>query len=137
MQSRDGRQEHDADVIGEPNGPVAPERLGSAAIEPEGAFEAGSFASFTLTYAAGRYGIDDSGSLRICWRFAFDMTPPQFTEPTAPGFTTVEASNGAVLEARFDPKGNLRPWDKTLYIKVVHGFLAEGDRIVVRLGDRR
>jgi hypothetical protein len=136
-QFRDGRQPHDADVIGEPGGPIAPERLGSALIEPGGAFEAGSFASFTLTYTAGRYGIDDSGSLRICWRFASDMTPPQFTEPTAPGFTTVEASNGAVLEARFDPKGNLRPWDKTLYIKVVHGFLAVGDKIVVRPGDRR
>jgi hypothetical protein len=136
-QSRNGHLEGDPDVIGQADGPIAPERLGRALIEPTGAFEAGSLASFTLTYAAGHYGIDDSGSLRICWRFAADMTPPQFTDPTAPGFTTVEASNGAVLEARFDPKGNLRPWDKTLYIKVVHGFLAEGDRIVVRLGDPR
>ncbi|MDH5356889.1 MAG: DUF3604 domain-containing protein, partial [Gammaproteobacteria bacterium] len=34
-------------------------------------------------------------------------------------------------------KRNIRPWDKTLYIKVVRGFLREGDQIIVRFGDRR
>ena len=126
----------DPDVITE-SGPIEPQRLGSARLEPAGAFEAGAYASFTLTYRAGDYGIDDSGSLRIVTRFASDQTPPQLTDPTAPGYTTVEASNDAVLEARYDPKGNLRPWDKTLHVKVVQGFLAPGERIIVRLGDRR
>ena len=39
-----------------------------------------------------------------------------------------------MLECRYDPKGNVRPWDRTLYIKVVHGFLKEGDTISVRFG---
>ncbi len=116
--------------------PIAPELLGTAALEPCGSFEAGSFQSFTLTYAAGRYGIDDTGSLRLCFRFASDQSNPQFDDPEATGFTTVEASNGAVLETRFDPKGNIRPWDRTLWIKVVRGYLREGDRITIRLGDR-
>ena len=30
---------------------------------------------------------------------------------------------------------NIRPWDKTLYIQVVRGFLREDDRIAVRFGD--
>jgi hypothetical protein len=114
--------------------PIAPQHLGRAVIEPAGAFEAGSFASFTLTYTAGTYGIDDSGAVRVCFRFATDQTPPQFTDPTAPGYTTVEASNGAVLHYVFDRKANVRPWDRTLYIKVVKGYLKEGDRIVVRFG---
>ena len=114
--------------------PIAPEDLGSAALTPEGAFEAGSYQSFTLVYTAGKFGIDDSGALRISFRFAADMTPPQFTDPAAPGYTTVEASNNAVLEYRFSPKGNTRPWDKTLEIKVVNGYLTEGDTITVRFG---
>jgi hypothetical protein len=126
----------DPDVITE-RGPIEPQRLGSARLEPAGVFEAGAYASFTLTYTAGDYGIDDSGSLRIVTRFASDQTPPQLTDAEAPGYTTVEASNDAVLEVRYDPKGNLRPWDKTLHVKVVQGFLAPGERIVVRLGDRR
>ncbi len=116
--------------------PIAPELLGRATLEPGGRFVAGSYASFTLTYTAGYYGIDDSGSLRICFRFAADHSRPQFDNPEAPGYTTIEASNNAVLEYRYDAKGNIRPWDRTVYIKVVHGFLQEGDSITVRFGDQ-
>jgi hypothetical protein len=34
----------------------------------------------------------------------------------------------------YDPKLNIRPWDKTLMIPVMRGFLREGDRIAVRFG---
>jgi len=119
-----------------PPGPlIAQQDLGSATLSPDGAFEAGSFQTFTLTYTAGRYGIDDSGSLRICFRFATDQSRPQFEDPAGVGFTTISASNDAVLQYRYDPKGNVRPWDRTLYIKVVHGFLREGDTITIRFGD--
>ena len=114
--------------------PIRPDDLGRAELEPEGAFEAGSYASFTLTYTAGTYGIDDTGALRICFRFASDQTPPQFTDARAPGYTVIEASNGAILDYRFDQKANVRPWDRTLYIKVVQGYLEVGDRIVARFG---
>ena len=30
----------------------------------------------------------------------------------------------------------MRPWDRTLYIKVVRGFLREGDTISIKFGDR-
>ena len=114
--------------------PIDPEHLGSASLSPTGEFAAGSYQSFTLVYTAGKYGIDDSGSLRICFRFASDQTRPQFENPEGPNYTIIEASNNAVLEHRYDPKGNVRPWDRTLYIKVVHGFLKEGDTISIRFG---
>ena len=110
------------------------ELLGTATISPDGAFEAGSYASFTLTYMAGRYGIDDSGSLRICFRAVSDQGNPQFDDPEGANYCTVEASNGAVLQIRWDPKANVRPWDRTLWIKVVKGYLAEGDTITIRFG---
>ena len=113
------------------------ERMGHATIDPQGEFEAGSFQSFTLTYTAGFFGIDDTGSIKIVHRFASDMGRPQFTDPRGWNYTTVEASNGAVLEVKYDGKMNIRPWDKTLFIRVVRGFLREGDRIIARFGDRR
>ena len=113
------------------------ERMGHAEISPQGEFEAGSFQSFVLTYTAGYFGIDDTGSLKIVHRFASDMGRPQFNDPKGWNYTTVEASNGAVLEVQYDGKRNIRPWDKTLFIRVVRGFLREGDRIVVRFGDTR
>ena len=120
-----------------PHSTYLPDKMGSATVEPTGSFEAGSYQEFTLTYTAGYFGIDDTGSLKIVHRFASDMGRPQFDNPGAPNYVTVEASNGAVLHVEYDMKRNIRPWDKTLYIKVVRGFLREGDRIIVRFGDRR
>ncbi len=120
-----------------PHSTYLPEKMGTASVSPTGAFEAGSFQEFTLTYTAGYFGIDDTGSIKVVHRFASDMGRPQFTDPAAANYTTVEASNGAVLHVEYDMKRNIRPWDKTLYIKVVRGFLREGDQIVVRFGDRR
>lgn len=120
-----------------PHSMYLPERMGSATVTPTGAFEAGSFQEFTVTYTAGYFGIDDTGSIKIVHRFASDMGRPQFDDPVAANYTTVEASNGAILHVEYDMKRNIRPWDKTLYIKVARGFLCEGDKIVVRFGDRR
>jgi Protein of unknown function (DUF3604) len=114
--------------------PVAARDAGLVAIDPCGPFIAGSYQRFTLTYTAGRYGIDDSGSLKICYRFASDMGRPQFESPSAPNWVNAEASNNAVLDCRFDQKQNTRPWDRTIYIKVAAGFMREGDKIVVRFG---
>ena len=120
-----------------PHSNYLPEEMGHAVISPAGSFEAGSFQSFTLTYTAGRFGMDDTASLKIVFRFAADMGRLQFDNPQAANYVTVEASNNAVLETRYDPKGNIRPWDKTLYIKVVNGFMKEGDQIVIHFGDQR
>ena len=117
--------------------PVPQALAGTATVTPDGPVEAGSWQSFTLVYTAGRFGIDDSGSIKVCFRFASDQSRLQLDDPRGPGFVTVEASNGAVLETRFDYKQNTRPWDRTLYIKVVRGFMREGDTITVQLGDRR
>ncbi len=120
-----------------PHSTYLPGRMGTATVSPTGEFEAGSFGEFTLTYTAGYFGIDDTGSIKIVHRFASDMGRPQFTDPKGWNYTTVEASNGAVLQVEYDGKRNIRPWDKTLFIRVMRGFLREGDRIIVRFGDRR
>jgi len=114
-----------------------PDLMGMARLEPAGSFEAGSLQSFTLVYTAGRFGIDDTGSIKIGFRFATDFGPVQFTDPKAPGYTTVEASNGATLETRWEFKRNIRPWSRSLYIGIVRDFLAPGDTITIRFGDRR
>jgi len=114
-----------------------PDLMGTATLEPSGPVEAGSMQSFTLVYTAGRFGIDDTGSIKIGFRFATDFGPVQFTDPKGAGYTTIEASNGATLEARWEFKRNIRPWSRSLYIGVMKHFLAPGDTITIRFGDRR
>lgn len=132
------------DAAGAPQGGIAsppvtetipPHEIGTVSLTPQGKFEAGSYQTFELVYTAGKFGIDDSGSMRVCFRFASDQTRPQFENPTGPNFTTITASNNAVLQYHYDPKGNVRPWDRTLYIKVVKGFLTAGDTITIKFGD--
>jgi hypothetical protein len=114
-----------------------PDLMGSATLTPSGSFEAGSLQSFTLVYTAGDFGVDDTGSIKIGLRFATDFGPVQFNDPKGQGYTTVEASNGATLETRWEFKRNIRPWSRSLYIGVVKDFLAPGDTITIRFGDRR
>ena len=101
-----------------------PDLMGSACVTPSGKFEAGSMQSFALVYTAGTFGIDDTGSIKIGFRFATDFGPVQFTDPKGPGYTTVAASNGATLEAKWEFKRNIRPWSRSLFIGVMKDFLA-------------
>jgi len=110
--------------------------MGSIALSPRGPFVAGSYVELTLVYTAGKFGIDDTGMVKISWRTTSDFAKPQFTKPDAPNFTTVEASNGAKLEVWFD-RLNIRPYGNTLLIRVGRGFLRAGDTLTIRLGDRR
>jgi hypothetical protein len=113
-----------------------PEQMGSAVLAEAGPFVAGAHAELTLTYTAGRFGIDDTGMVKVSWRSTSDMGKPQFDKPEAENFTTVEASNGATLVVRFD-RLNVRPFANTLMIRVGRGYLREGDTLTVRIGDRR
>ena len=120
-----------------PTSDYRPDLMGHASLVPSGCFEAGSWQSFTLTYTAGRFGVDDTGSIKIGFRFATDFGPVQFSDPAGAGFTTVEASNGATLETKWEFKRNIRPWSRSLYVGVAKDFLAPGDTITIRFGDRR
>ena len=113
-----------------------PEHMGTAVLSPTGPFVAGSYQELTVVYTAGKFGIDDTGMLKISWRTTSDMSKPQFDQPAAANYTTVEASNGAKLDYWFD-RLNIRPWANTILIRVGRGYLREGDTVTVRIGDRR
>lgn len=100
-----------------------------------GSVVAGSFQTCRLTYTAGEAGIDDTGSLKVVMRYPTDAGRPQFTDPAAANYTTAVASNGAHLQLRYDLKDHVRPWGKTIHLKVLQGYLRKGDTITLTLGD--
>jgi hypothetical protein len=116
--------------------PYPPEALGSVAIDCPPAITAGSMATVRITYTAGRFGIDDQGSIRFLLRFASDAGRPQFDRPNAPNYCTVSASNGTTLLAEYHPRGAFRPWFKAIRVNVMREALREGDSITLVLGDR-
>ena len=116
--------------------PYAPETLGRVDVDAPAAIVAGSMATLRITYTAGRFGVDDQGSVRFLFRFASDAGRPQFERPNAPNFCTVSASNGTMLVPEYHPRGAFRPWFKSIRVNVMREALRAGDRITLVLGDR-
>ncbi len=110
--------------------------MGTARLTDPTPVVAGSWTNFELVYTAGKFGIDDLGGVRVAMRTHSDMTPLQTTDPAAPGYLTVEASNGVPIEYTFDYKRNIRPWGNCITV-LCKGFLRPGDTLTFRIGDPR
>lgn len=108
---------------------------GWAELSPRDPVVAGSSGTWTITYHVGRYGIDDGGMLRIVRRAVSDGGAPQTTDPAAPNFMTVATTGPAVVHARYDPRGHVRPWQRCITVYVDDGYLREGDTVTLTLGD--
>jgi len=109
--------------------------LGTAVIEPSEPVVAGSFTTLTFTYTAG-HPIDDTGFVKLAFRFASDFGTPQFDAPQLPNYCSVATTGDCRIECRWDPKGHTRPWGRSLFLKVMGGFLDRGQKITVVFGDR-
>lgn len=108
--------------------------LGTATISPRRAVEAGAYTTLTFTYAAG-HPIDDTGFVKLAFRYVSDFGAPQFDRPSEPNYCSVTTTGDCRIEPRWDSKGHTRPWGRALYLKIMGGFLDRGERIVVVFGD--
>jgi hypothetical protein len=111
---------------------------------------AGTLQEIAFTYTVGLSGIADSGWLKLCFRYYSDWDL-QTTDPAGRDFATAtlvsrsriggasEDGTATVqrLTTRYDVKGGERPFQKSLLVHVVDGYLRPGDVIEIRLGDRR
>ena len=113
-----------------------PAELGHVELDPTGPFTVRDTVCLTVTFTAGVFGIDDTGAVKLAWRLVSDSGPLQTSDPAATNYVSAAASNGARLDIRYDPFGHIRPWDQALIVRVMDGCLSEGDRIVIRIGDR-
>ena len=109
---------------------------------------AGEWLELVATYEVGAAGLADGAWLKLVFKFYSDWALFQTADPTAANHLSAEyeprtpfpgESPATVrsLKVRFDQKGHERPYQKAVIIDVVDGYLKPGDRIVIRLGDRR
>ena len=113
-----------------------PVLYGSVTLSPEGAFEARSLQTFTLSYRAGRFGLDDTGSIKVVHRYSNDWGRLQTEDPADYNYVTATASNGSRLQLVYENGGEQRPWYRSLTITVRGDGLYEGDSIDIVFGDR-
>ena len=124
------------DVWSEAQPGADPVLYGSASLSPTGAFEARSLQSFSLVYTAGRFGLDDTGSIKVVHRYSNDWGYLQTDDPTGYNFVTAKASNGSRLQLVYQDGGEQRPWFRSLRVTVRGDGLYEGDTITIVFGDR-
>lgn len=110
------------------------EFLGSVQMTPIDHVTAGMIGSWTIVYTVGKYGIDDTGSVKIVWRNPSDWGMPQFSNPAALGYTTVQVNGNAKVSMELEMFE--RPFNNSLLLRVYDGFLQEGDTITVIMGDQ-
>jgi hypothetical protein len=108
--------------------------LGTGRIAPDGPVVAGEYGTWTIDYVVGVAGVDDGGRVRLAFRSVSDWAPPQITDPAGPDYVSVRATRPVALSLAFGPDG-VRPWSRTLTVRVADGALAPGDRLTITLGD--
>ena len=109
---------------------------GHVEFTPKDPVEVRSLQTFRLTYTVGRYGLDDTGSIRVVFRAMGDGQALQTTTPSAPNYVTATSSSGVPLTVEYRQRGAAaRPRWKSLTVTVTGGYLREGDVITIVFGD--
>ena len=101
-----------------------PVLYGHVMFEPKGPFAARSLQTFRLTYTVGRFGLDDTGAIRVMLRAMGDGGALQTDDPTVYNYVTATTSSGVPLGVEYSRHGTMpRPRWKTLPVRVAGGFL--------------
>ncbi|OJD32604.1 polymerase histidinol phosphatase-like [Diplodia corticola] len=109
---------------------------------------AGQWTELVVEYTVGASGLADGAWIKGTFKFYSDWALFQTTDPEKDNYVSAEYIAGPLhpgqtaatvqsLAVRFDQKGHERPFQKAILIDVVDGYLNPGDKIVVRMGDRR
>ncbi|MFQ6096190.1 MAG: carbohydrate binding domain-containing protein, partial [Armatimonadota bacterium] len=122
----------EADIAEEALAP-APDGEGEATWEGPRRIDAGAFATFRLRFTVGESGLPPGA--RIGWRRSNvdpRWSPPQTSDPTAEGYTTVNAPDGAII--RLEP-GDPKRVPCINWLVLEYPRLKAGDVIEIVYGD--
>lgn len=109
---------------------------------------AGQWTELLIEYTVGGSGLADGAWIKGTFKFYSDWALFQTTHPKEDNYVSAEYRAGELhagqtpatvqsLAVRFDQKGHERPFQKAIVIDLVDGYMNPGDKILVRIGDRR
>lgn len=109
---------------------------------------AGTWREIILDYEVGASGIADGAWVKIAFKQYSDWARFQTDDPCAANYISAEYQAGPcqpgqsaatvqALQIRFEEKGHEHPFQKSIIVDTIDGFIKPGDHIVIRLGDRR
>ncbi|KAI2704777.1 hypothetical protein CBS147332_7431 [Penicillium roqueforti] len=109
---------------------------------------AGKWTEILLDYEVGASGLADGAWIKATFKFYSDWVLFQTSDPTKDNYISAEYIPNSLfpeqtpatvqsLAIRFDQKGHERPFQKAVIVDIQDGYMNPGDRILIRLGDRR
>ncbi|KAI3244509.1 hypothetical protein DTO012A9_4811 [Penicillium roqueforti] len=109
---------------------------------------AGEWTEILLDYEVGASGLADGAWIKATFKFYSDWVLFQTSDPTKDNYISAEYIPNSLfpeqtpatvqsLAIRFDQKGHERPFQKAVIVDIQDGYMNPGDRILIRLGDRR
>ncbi|KAH6652244.1 hypothetical protein BKA67DRAFT_693421 [Truncatella angustata] len=109
---------------------------------------AGEWTEIIVEYTVGASGLADGAWIKGTFKFYSDWALFQTSDPRRDNYVSAEYVPGELhpaqtpatiqdLAVRFDQKGHERPFQKAVIIDVVDGYMNPGDKIIIRMGDRR
>ena len=102
---------------------------GQVFLDPAGEVVAGSYTTQRLTYLVGERGIASGGRIRVFTECDTDWAYPQFHDPAAADYMTVQAPQDTCVSIMVE--------QVTSVLLVAHGrALKPGERLVLTYGDR-
>ena len=104
-----------------------PVLYGHAVLEPRNPVEVRSLQTFRLIYTVGRYGLDDTGAIRVVFRAMSDGQALQTTDHASPNYVTANTNSGEpYVETKSDtllpsiansPGGNTDKWSEPIRMR--------------------
>ncbi|GJC83875.1 hypothetical protein ColLi_06713 [Colletotrichum liriopes] len=109
---------------------------------------AGQWTEIITEYTIGASGLADGAWIKGTFKFYSDWALFQTSYPKQDNYVSAEYTPGPLhdgqtpatvqsLAVRFDQKGHERPFQKAIIIDIVDGYMNPGDKITIRIGDRR
>ncbi|KZL76113.1 hypothetical protein CT0861_09753 [Colletotrichum tofieldiae] len=109
---------------------------------------AGQWTEIITEYTIGASGLADGAWIKGTFKFYSDWALFQTSDPKQDNYVSAEYTPGPLhdgqtpatvqsLAVRFDQKGHERPFQKAIIIDIVDGYMNPGDKITIRIGDRR
>lgn len=98
-------------------------------------YNAGNISKLIIRYTVGRYGFDESGSIKLLSRIVSDCGQIQMSDPQKDNFLEIKSSNVNCIftsEGGSDSLYNKvyeRPWSKGLTLSVKNTSLNPGDTV--------
>ena len=106
-------------------------QYGVAEIDIPAPITAGTAVDVKFRFTVAEADLSVGSALRVAWRWPFDWSDLQQTDPSGQNHLTVSTPNHVTIETRYERRGSLNPWHHDIDLRITSGTLKAGDLVEI------